>query len=292
MKRSADEYIRNLETACKFLKIERGRAREYVRHLVEFNRAETLTPEHLLAYYESCVIEELFDLLWKNYFEVFPGIEKKIRKACAKGPFLREDEMPKTSSNRPRNDAFCYLVAGKFLSAAISVVSVDGISSRHFTCETSADLTFLWENKHVSVECKRPQSQEAMRGLAKKALKQLSSTGGCGIIAIDCSVICRPNGTVFEASSQEEAEYELYEQLSHDILPELNSMSAELLLGFLLFSRIPAMTAIDLVDGGGKPIRRRECIISWLAVGSRVDQEYGILRKAADMLRAQTSDRR
>lgn len=291
MRQSVDEYVRNLETACRFWKIERGRAREYVRRLAEFNQTEVLTPEHLLAYYESFEIEELFKL-WKNCVDNFPGIEQKIRKACEKGPFLREDETPKTSSNRPRNDAFCYLVAGKFLSASISVVSVDGISSRRFTCETSADLTILWENKLVSVECKRPQSQKAMRGLARKALKQLSSTEGCGIIAIDCSVICRPNGTVFEAYTQEKAEYDLYERLRYEILPEINSISAELLLGFLLFSRIPAMTATDLVDGGGKPIRRRDCISSWLAVGSRVDQEYGILRKAADMLKAQTSGRR
>lgn len=286
MKQSTQEYEKTLEDACNYWDLSEGRARAYIRRLDEFQRAETLSQEHILAYYESYEIVELFKL-WKDRIDDFPGIEKKISKACGKGPFLRESELSKASSNRPRNDAFNFLVAGKLLSTSFSVVCVDSIPSRRFACKTSADLTFLWENKLVNVECKRPQSRNALRKLATKARKQIISSGRLGIIAIDCSVICRPNGTIFEASAQEQAENQLYEQLRYAIAPGISSISAKRLLGFLVFSRIPAMTATNFVDSGGKPIRRRDCITSWLAVGSHADQDCGILRNVAGVLRAQ-----
>ena len=286
MRQSAEEYVKTLESACSFWKIRQGRAREYVRRLIEFYQTETLTPEHLLAYYESFEIAELFEL-WKDHIDAFPGIEKKIRKACEKGPFLREDEAPGTSSNRPRNDAFCYLVAGKFLSASISVVSIDGLPSRHFAYKTSADFAFLWDAKLVSVECKRPQTQKALPKLVAKARDQIIASGLSGVVAIDCSVVCRPNGTVLEASTPRKAEYQLYKWLRYEVYPKIRSRLSEQVLGVLLYSRIPAMTATNLVDSRGESFRRRDCISSWLAVGSRTNQDCEILRNVANMLNAQ-----
>jgi hypothetical protein len=83
---------------------------------------------------------------------------------------LREGETTNASSNRPRNDAFCYLVAGKFLAADIPIVNVDGIFSCRFDgYETNADFTFAWKEKLITVECKRPQSEKQLLRRAKPA---------------------------------------------------------------------------------------------------------------------------
>ena len=67
-----------------------------------------------------------------------------------------------TSSNRARDDAFSYLVAGTLLSAGVPVVAVDGIIAHHETCESQADVTFRWSNMLVDIECKRPQSYASL----------------------------------------------------------------------------------------------------------------------------------
>ena len=61
LKTTADDFLRELEQACDWLNIERGRARDYVRLLEEFHRRGR-RPEHVLAYYEAYDIVELFEL--------------------------------------------------------------------------------------------------------------------------------------------------------------------------------------------------------------------------------------
>jgi hypothetical protein len=63
----------------------------------------------------------LFEL-WEHRSTDFPGLAGKIKAVVAKGPVLREEEIPATSSNRARDDAFSYLVAGSlraFLSSPL-----------------------------------------------------------------------------------------------------------------------------------------------------------------------------
>ena len=124
-KKKLDDFRQELDQACEWLNIDRGRAREYVRLLKDFGRGEH-GPEHLLAYYEADEIVQLFEL-WGNDIGRFPGLQARLKQACAKGPAMTEDEKTSNSSNKPRNDAFGYLMAGKFLKAGISVGTVDGI---------------------------------------------------------------------------------------------------------------------------------------------------------------------
>ncbi len=285
MKEPATEYLIALKAACNWWKIEQGRATEYIRRLEEFSKAMILSQEHILAYYESFEIVELFRL-WKRHIHEFPGLEEKIQKACEKGPFLCEGERPNVSSNRPRNDAFCYLVAGKFLASGIPVLNVDGIFSCRFDkCETNADFTFTWNDKLIPVECKRLQSERQLLRRANQARDQIIRSGRCGVIAIDCSVLSRPAGTVLENSSPTEAEFQLSEWLRTQIGPIVRPSLSSQILGMLLFSRIPAMTTIDLVDNRGNPIYRRDCISSWLAVGSPACSHQHILRNVASRFR-------
>ena len=287
MRQPVTEYLEALEEACNWWQIERGRATEYMHRLEEFGKVEVLSQKHILAYYESVEIVELF-ILWKSRIHEFPGLEEKIRKACEKGPFLREGETTNASSNRPRNDAFCYLVAGKFLAAGIPILNVDGIFSCRFDgCETNADFTFAWKEKLITVECKRPQSERQLLRRAKHARKQIIRSGRCVVIAIDCSVLRRPAGTVLESSSPTEDAFQLTEWLETTIVPKVQSSLSRQILGMLLFSRIPTMTILDLVDNRGNPICRRDCISSWLAVGSRDGPDGNILRNVASMFRKQ-----
>ena len=240
-------------------------------------------PEQLLAYYESYEVVELFRL-WKHRAGEFPGLREKMRETCDKGPYLGKDENTAASSNRPRNDAFCFLVAGKLLDAGVSVVNVDGATSPGFRDHRLADVTFTWEKKTIDVQCKRPQSAGKLLKRATDARDQVVRCGRRGIIAIDCSVLCRPDGAGPEVPTQRTAEDRLSIWLKTNIEPKVRPSVSPDVLGFLLFARIPALTPMDLVDNKGKRIQRLECISSWLAVGAASLRDTEVLKDIAARL--------
>lgn len=276
-KQAIAKYLHKLEEACKWLNIEQGRAADYRRLLDEFERGSR-SGEHILAYYESYEIVELFDL-WERRVDEFPGLKKKIRKVCKKGPVLREDETMSALSNRPRNDAFCFLAAGKFLAADISVVRVDGIASRQATFKSNADFTFRWEENYVDVECKRLQSENQLLKRAEEARDQSTRSGYYGIVAIDCSVLGRRAGTVLESSASDDAEFRLSEWLRTNIGPKIRSILSPKILGLILFLRVPAMTFVGMISSRAN--FRRDSISSWLVVGNPDCSNPEILQKIA-----------
>ena len=71
-KKNVDDFRQELEQACKWLNIDRGRARDYVRLLEEFRRGER-GPEHVLAYYEADEIVQLFELWGGTTLTDSPG---------------------------------------------------------------------------------------------------------------------------------------------------------------------------------------------------------------------------
>ena len=164
-KTTADDFLQELEQACDWLNIERGRAREYVRLLEEFGRGER-RPEHVLAYYEAYDIVELFEL-WRNDVGGFPGLKTRVDQACRKGPTMTDDEKTSNSSNKPRNDAFVYLMAGRFRKAGISVITVDGIRAGSGTSKSAEDFSISWTGSDINIECKRPNSANGFEQLAK-----------------------------------------------------------------------------------------------------------------------------
>ena len=276
-KQAIRTYQHKLKAACEWLDIEQGRAAEYIRLLDEFEEGR-LSGESILAYYESYEIVELY-ALWKERVDAFPGIKDKIQKVCKKGPILRENETTSSSNNRPRNDAFCFLVAGNFLAADISVVNVDGIASRHAICESNADFTFRWEESYFDVECKRLQSENQLLKRAEEARDQITQSGRCGIIAIDCSVLCRPAGTLLENSAPDDAEFRLSEWLRTNIGPKIRSILSPKILGLILFLRVPAMTSVGMISSRAN--FRRDSISSWLVVGNPDCSNPDILQKIA-----------
>ena len=146
-KKTVDDFLQELEQACEWLNIDRGRAREYVQLLEEFGRGEG-RPEHVLAYYEAYDIVKLIEL-WGNDIGRFPGLKARLEQACGKGPTLTDDEKTSNSSNKPRNDAFVYLMAGRFRKAGISVSTVDGIRAGSGKSNSAEDFSIRWNGLDI-----------------------------------------------------------------------------------------------------------------------------------------------
>ena len=142
-KRIYKELAANLDAACNWLEIGKGRAAQYSKLIKEFYEDDARSPLHILAYAESCEISDLFEL-WEYRINAFPGLDQKLKAVFLKGPLLREEENPATSNNQARNDAFVYMVAGRLLSASVPVLSVNGIGNRSSNCKSEADVVFEW----------------------------------------------------------------------------------------------------------------------------------------------------
>lgn len=93
----------------------------------------------------------LFEL-WEHRSTDFPGLAGKIKAVVAKGPVLREEEIPATSSNRARDDAFSYLSPEGSCQRAFlsSPLKAQLLAMR----PVSPKLTSLF-NWVIDIECKR-----------------------------------------------------------------------------------------------------------------------------------------
>ena len=286
-KQTTDAFVEKLKRACHWLTIGHGRTRDYVRLLEEFDSVPRRSDKHVLAYYENCEIEELLEL-WEHRIHQFPGLKAKLHAACKKGPVLTDDEKTSNSGNKPRNDLFVYLMAGKFLAAGISVDSIDGICARPGVNESTADFSFCWNALNINTECQRVNSSAQLPRRAKDARDQIARSGRRGIIAVDCSVLARPLGTLLETDSPVQAQKQMSRWLEHNVVPQLQPSLSPKILGFVLFARIPAMTTTALLDANAQPFRRRDRISSLLAVGNRSFSDQTILRDTARRLTKQS----
>ncbi|MFH2069287.1 MAG: hypothetical protein ABII89_07510 [Candidatus Omnitrophota bacterium] len=285
------EQMTLLAKACAWFGIDRGRGARYGKLIREFFEDDLRSPQHILAYGESCEIVDLF-VLWKASVTKFPGIAERMRVVLGKGPLLREEENPATSSNRPRNDAFNYLVAGWLLAAGVPVVTVDGINAHDANCSSEADVTFRWNGTFLDIECKRPRSHAALGERTAEARAQIehpSRQGRYGIIAVDCSVLVRPAGTLLENDSGAAAEGFVSSALEMSIAPRIKSLLTNSILGFLLFARVPAMIRVRrsaILTTSGKPIRhfRPDSILTWLVISNAQYASSDVLRDVANRL--------
>jgi hypothetical protein len=285
------EQVTRLAQACAWFGIDQGRAAQYGQLIREFFEDDARSARHILAFGESCEVVDLFDL-WETRVVEFPGLAEKMKRALGKGPLLREEEHPAALSNRPRNDAFGYLVAGRLLASGVPVVAVDGINARRTSCSSEADVTFRWNTTLFDIECKRPLSYVALGHRAAEARAQLerpSREGRHGVIAIDCSVLVRPAGTLLESGSGAEAEGLVSRGLERSIAPRINSRLTNSILGFLLFARVPAMIRIrrsPILAASGEPFHdfRPDSISTWLVVSNAQYAGPDVLRGLASRL--------
>ena len=283
---SSEERTQKLKVACEWLGIERGRAIEYVRLLDEFQRLDIFSDQHLLAFFESYELIELFDL-WESRSKFFSDLKQKIADVYAKGPVLSDDEKTGSSSNRPRNNSYCYVVAGRFMAAGFDVLAVDGISLRGNACNSKSDFLFESDGEIYAVECKRLQSENQLLRRMKQARRQVVASGYRGIIGLDCSALFRPKGTVFQNTASRNAGNVASVWLEQTIEPEIRPSLAPEVLGFLISCRIPTMTPIRIVDKNGNQINRRDTATSWLGVGNPRNLNWKLLERIISRLEQQ-----
>jgi hypothetical protein len=235
-----------LRDALRWVGIEHGRTAEYQRLLVEFSQGHR-SNEHFFSYYESTEILSIFDS-WRDRSNDFPGIQDKISFVFKKGTILSEDESASANSNRPRNDAFVYALAGKLLHIdEIHILSVDGITNKdgasvHVGHDSAADIVFSFRENLIRVECKRPMSEATLYKNVEEAFHQLIDSLSkpiWGIIAIDASRLLRKAGEYLEVSSLEAGSKFLSKELEKLLLPIAKQYDHEMVLGLIGFSRVP-----------------------------------------------------
>ena len=280
---SNEQFTTQLREACKWLNINRGRAIQYIQLHEEFSQACTPSEKQILAYYESYDLVELYTLFESREGD-FPGLTDKLRDVYQKGPLLTEDENPSTSSNKQRNDAFVFLLAGRFLAVGIHVVKVNGVGLHGSPCKSRSDFEFKYDEHYFSVECKRLQSESQLEYRAKQARKQIKKSGQFGIIAMDCSVIFRPKGTVFENFTQRGGETISSAWLEAEVASRLHRLQSPESLGFILFCRFPMMTPIRIVNKNNNSNFRRDCATSWLGVTNPNNPHRRVLEKLIMLL--------
>lgn len=248
-----------ISEALKWMGIEHGRATEYRRLCEEFAKGKT-SRMHFFIYNESCEIIDIYSA-WKDKIVNFPGLEAKIRAVFVKGHVLREMENHKTSSNRSRNDAFVYVVAGKLLHVPnVTLLSVDSIPNRTIqeamTENLSNDIVMRLNGLIVKVECKRPMKAVSLNGNVKKAVKQLEKDKDCaGIVAADLSRSIREDYQYLEASVVRKASDFISSEVQKLLMPYARAFKGENLLGFIGFARVPLVTPVQsaILQSDGQP---------------------------------------
>jgi hypothetical protein len=288
-----EDHIEVLRRACDWFGITQGRATAYAKLIREFFRRSHRTEEQVLAYNESCEIVDLFEL-WSTHSDKFPGLLERLRDVCVKGPTLRERENIGASSNRPRNDAFAYLLSGTLLNANVPVVAVDGIRREDFGGQSVADITVSWASSLIDVECKRPQTEGVLIKRMREARSQLeepSRERRPGIVAMDCSVMARPAGTLLEYESGPTGEARVSERLQ-TLAHALDSQLTPDMLGLVFFARVAGMARAaqsPILGPAGRPVFkfRPETIKSWVLVSNAQASSPEVLRAIAMQIHSQ-----
>lgn len=230
--------INELKQGCLWANLERGRATRYAKLIGEYFAGAGTSREHVLAYHDAMEIAEIYKL-WVGRVDKFPGLKEKIAEALASGPTIQDDETPRNSG--PRNYAFSYFVAGKLLAAGCDVVCVDGINREDESGRWFGDVTLRHGDILLDVQCKRPHLADTVERNVHRAQKQiLNVSPGVGIIAMDASVLIRPQGTLVPASSDSAAS----EKLSNLIQPHAERMAVRMktpeIAGLIWFGRLPS----------------------------------------------------
>lgn len=243
------DQVRRIEEASLWAGISKGagRSSEYsklLRELVEKNRR---SPKHILAWHESADITEMHEL-WISREKFFPGLKKKIFEVLRSGPVLCQDEND-SSSNRARNDAFNYLLAGRMLAAGLEVLAVDECQSHRNTERWKGDITMEHEGVIFDVQCKRPRGFHSLERNVLNARDQIITMArpARGVIAMDLSFCIHNEVGALSAFSGEEAsaqvESKILESLSLRILEIIRQDSR--IMGLIAFASVPVGVAYE-----------------------------------------------
>lgn len=236
----ASALITQLQQGCAWAGIGRGRATQYGKLISEFFAGSGNSQEHVPACYEGSEIANVFEL-WNLKVEEYHGLKTKIAETFKCGPLVRENENLATSSNRPRNDAFSFLIAGRLLAAGCEVLAVDGIGRATESTRWVGDATVRHDGIVLDVQCKRPQTTDNIQSNIEKARNQIigAANPGAGIIAIDLSVIIRPSGMFLPADNVGIASAKLSGLIQPHAEAAFASMGCPQIAGIIWFATLP-----------------------------------------------------
>lgn len=238
--RDTSTVITQLQQGCAWAGIGRGRATRYGKLISEFFAGSGNSQEHVLACYEGSEITNIYEL-WSQKVEEYPGLKAKIAESFKSGPIVRENENLATSSNRPRNDAFAFLIAGRLLAAGCEVLAVDGVGRAMESTRWIGDATVRHDGIVLDVQCKRPQTIDSIQSNIEKARNQIlgAACPGAGIIAIDLSVIIRPGGMFLPADNVGIASAKLSGLIQPHAEAAFDSMDCPQIAGIIWFATLP-----------------------------------------------------
>jgi hypothetical protein len=287
-----EQHIETLERARQWVGLDRGRTLEYPRLIREFHEQRVQDLAHLLAYNESCEITDIATL-WEHHIDNYLGLKDKIREAFSRGPVVPENENPSTSSNKPRNDAFVYFLAGRLLAAGIDVITVDGIMKKNEPGRNASDISIQVDGSLVNIQCKRPRSEQKLRRAVHDARKQLTASGArknLGIVALDCAVILRPPNTLLRTSSPEVASQFIADGLTNLYASKLDRKYQRHVLGFIMFARIPAVarrSTSPILSQQGQPFTyfTRESTCTFLVIANGYGANTMIVSAISDKIK-------
>lgn len=260
-RQSIDAVQRDLDEAARWLELDNGRLVMYHRLLREYREGER-SNEHFLAYHEASEILAIY-YLWKTTADRFANLQEKIKFVFRKGTILSDNESAEACSNRPRNDGFVYLLAGKLVHALrIQLLWVDGCRDdreRHdLPNGFKGDILLKMGGALIQVECKRPMSATSLEENVETAIRQISRSempGTGGVISVDVSKLIEQRGSYLEARSLDDAANYLTNEVERVIRPLRSAYQHSTILGFLGFASIPVVATAKstILRGDGKP---------------------------------------
>ena len=106
---------------------------------------------------------------------------------------------------------------------------------------TYADCTIQLNRKILNVECKRLHSLRNWPSLVEKASSQLKKSGKKGFVALDCSVLIRPNDSVYRSDNASHAAEVHLDWLEHNIYEKASTVLSSDVLGLILYARVPSL---------------------------------------------------
>lgn len=234
--------IARLKAACEWGALSRGRATLYAKLIKDLFNGKPHTDERIYAVNESFEITDIHRF-WAPHTDRFPGIKDKICESLKSGPTIADKENLPSSSNRPRNDAFPFLLAGKLLAVGVEVLAVDGILAAGQTAQWRGDITIRLGSRVLDIQCKRPFTKETIVELAEEGAKQIIDAGqpGAGIVALDLSRTVRQAGEILPATSESQIHRNIDAKLTRAV--PMNDLFGMLkntkIIGFVVFGRIP-----------------------------------------------------
>ncbi|CUS37933.1 hypothetical protein [Candidatus Nitrospira nitrificans] len=275
-KHSVPALLARLEEALLWVGLEHGRAATYKKLLIEYYDGRH-SNAHFLAHFQAMEILGVYDG-WVKEAEFFPGLKERISFVLKKGTILPEGES--FNSNRPRNDGFVYMLAGKlFHGPKVPILSVDGFRNTRLIASHpgesfTSDIVFLHNEDAIRIECKRPMSNTTLSDNVDSAFTQIKNANSLGIIAVDVSKLIEQPGQILEASTLDDGSCSLTNEIEEIITPLAFQFPQPSLIGMFGYACLPLVSTAQsmILNSHGKPFEFenfRTIAACWVAIRNK-----------------------